>query len=54
MQGLVARGLHLRRSGTFTQIMSKSLQPKYRSRYLLSQYIEKKLFARFDGCRPYS
>ena len=25
-----------------------------RSRYLPSQYIEKKHFARFDGCRPYS
>ena len=46
--------LHLRRSGTLTLIMSKSLQPKYRSRYLPSLYIEKKHFARFDGCRPYS
>ena len=37
-----------------TLIISKSLQPKYRSRYLPSQYIEKKHFASFDGGRPFS
>ena len=41
------------------KIVSKSMECKIqvkvtRSRYLPSQYIEKKHFARFDGCRPYT
>ena len=59
MQGLVARGLTLEEIWNvdinYVKVTATEIQVKVtRSRYLLSQYIEKKHFARFDGCRPYS
>ena len=57
MQGLVARGLTLEENvdvNYFKIIAAKIYVKVTRLRYLLSQYIEKKRFARFDDCRPYS
>ena len=52
MQGLVARGLTLEEIWNVDVTYVKVTAAKIR--YLPSQYIEKKHFARFDGCRPYS
>ena len=59
MQGLVARGLTLEEiwnvDVNYIKVTAAKIYVKVtRSRYLPSQYIEKKHFARFDGCRPYS
>ena len=59
MQSLVARGLTLEEiwniSLNYVKVTAAKTQVKVtRSRYLPSQYIEKKHSARFDGCRPYS
>ena len=59
MQGLVARGLTLEEiwnvDVNYVKVTAAKIKVKVtRSRYLLSQYIEEKHFARFDGCRPYS
>ena len=59
MQGLVARGLTLEEiwkvDVNYVKVTAAKIQVKVtRSRNLPSQYIEKKHFARFDGCRPYS
>ena len=59
MQGLVARGLKLKEvwnvDVNYVKVTAAKIKVKVtRSRYLLSQYIGKKHFARFDGCRPYS
>ena len=57
MQGLVARGLTLEEIWNVDVNHVKVTAAKIkviRLRYLPSQYIEKKHFARFDGCRPYS
>ena len=59
MQGLVARGLTLEEiwnvNVNYVKVTAAKIRVKVtRSRYLPSQYIEKKHFARFDGCRPYS
>ena len=58
MQGLVARGLTLEEiwkvKVNYVKVTAAKIKVKVtRSRYLPSQYIEKKHFARFDGCRPY-
>ena len=59
MQGLVVRGLTLEEiwnvDMNYVKVTAAKIQVKVtRSRYLPSQYIEKKHFARFDGCRLYS
>ena len=59
MQGLVARGLTLEEIWNvdlnYVKVTAAKIQVKVtRSRYLSSEYIEKKHFARFDDCRPYS
>ena len=59
MQGLVVRGLTLEviwnADVNYVKVsLAKILVNFTRSRYLPSQYGEKKHFARFDGCRPYS
>ena len=59
MQGLVARGLTLEEiwnvDVNYVKVIAAKIYVKVtRSRYLPSQYIKKKNFARFDGCRLYS
>ena len=59
MQSLVARGLTLEEiwniDVNYVKVTAAKKQVKVtRLRYLLSQYIKKKHFARYDGCRPYS
>ena len=59
MQGLVATGLTLEEiwniDVNYVKVTAAKIQVKVtRSRYLPSQYIEEKHFARFDGCRSYS
>ena len=59
MQGLVASGLTLEEiwnvDVNYVKVTAAKIKVKVtRSRYLLSQYIEEKHFARFDDCRPYS
>ena len=59
MQCLVVRGLTLEEIWnvdiSFDKVTAAKIEVKAtRSRYLPSQYIKKKHFARFDGCRPYS
>ena len=58
MQGLVARGLTLEEiwnvDVNYVSHCSQNIGQGHQSRYLLSQYIEEKHFARFDGCGPYS
>ena len=59
MQGLVVRGLTFEEIWNvdinYVKVTAAKIQVKVtRSRYLPCQYIEKKRFARFDGCRPYS
>ena len=59
MQDLVARGLTLEEiwnvDVNYVKVTAAKIYVKVtRSRYLLSQYIEGKHFARFNGCRPYS
>ena len=56
MQGLVTRGLTLEEiwNVDINYVKVTAAKTKVtRSRYLLSQYIEEKHFARFDGCKPY-
>ena len=61
MQGLVIRGLTVEEiwnievnyvKVTAAKIWVKVTRSRYM--YLPSQYIKKKHFARFNGCRPYS
>ena len=59
MQGLVATGLTLEEiwnvDVNYVKVTAAKIEVKVtRSRYLPSQYIEEKHFARFDGCRSYS
>ena len=59
MQGLVVRGLTLEEiwnaDVNYVEVTPAKIFVNFtRSRYLPSQYIEKKHFSRFGGCRPYS
>ena len=59
MQGLVVRGFTLEKiwnaDVNYVKVTQAKIKVSFtRSRYLPSQYIEKKHFARFDGYRPYS
>ena len=54
MQGLVVVGLIVEEISNVDVKCVSHCSAIYRSRYLPSQYIKKKHYARFGGCRPYS
>ena len=56
MQGLVVAGFIVEEISNFDVKCVKvtAAQNITVSRYLLSQYIKKKHYVRFGGCRPYS